>query len=123
MWASSTSTYQSIQADSARKILDVCPSLHKIRLFPLPSCTKASGHFMDTLRRHEHVCDLTLERCELESAGDRFAEEMSLIHDNEDQRKMSDLRALNRILTLGGRNVLMTASVDRQEKSHLLTRC
>jgi hypothetical protein len=68
---------------------------------------------MDTLRRREHVCDLTLERYELEFVGDRFAEEMSLIHDNEDQRKVSGLRALNRILTLGDRNVLMAASIRK----------
>lgn len=68
------------------------------------------GHFMDIFRRREDV--LTQEQRNLELAVDNFAELMSGFFDNDDERNMNGLLALNKILSLNSHNKLAAASID-----------
>jgi hypothetical protein len=101
--------YRQLQNDPDTKILDDRPLPDSVP--PASLLYHGFGHFLDIFRGHEDVSHPPQWRRNLELAVDWFAEEMTIIHDNEDERKYRGLRALNTILDLDGRKELTAATI------------
>jgi hypothetical protein len=101
--------YRSLQQDPATKILDDRPVEDSIP--PASLLYDGFGHFMDIFRHREDVCDLCTKRRELEFAVDDFAEQMTVIHDEDDKRREC-LHALNEILSLHRGSKLTVADIN-----------
>jgi hypothetical protein len=104
--------YRSLQLNppAATKLLDDRPRQDSVP--PASLLYDGFGHFMDDFRHREDAYDMGTERWELESAVNDFAEEMTVIYNNDDDRMRECLRALDEIFSLDSHNELMATDID-----------